>query len=314
MAKPLVYNATLAERIDLTDALTIFKISPDEPPAQTSWFTPGQYCVIGLNNEKVPELGSVRRAMSIASAPEQSGPIEFYIRYVSQPESDNPLTHLLWTLRQGDRLYLRVHAAGKFTIPDTVGTNDSRFKIFVAAGTGAAPFVSIVRSDVLRDPRADLSRYVFLHGASYPADLGYRDELLRLCETNGLHYYGTISRPQAAPDWKGDVGRVEDYFKPDQLAELETRIGIGPGELTPRTGVVYVCGLQGTIGMSIERLLGRGFIPDHRKLRQAFEVPEDAPDTLFFEQYDSTPVIDIKNPDIVNPLRQALAAALVRLG
>lgn len=310
MAKPLIYNATLTERIDLTDALTIFKITPDEPPAKQPWFIPGQYCVIGMNNEEVPVLGSVRRAMSIASAPEQDGPVEFYIRYVSKPESDNPLTHLLWTLRQGDRLYMRVHAAGKFTLQHTVGEDDQRFKVMVAAGTGAAPFASMVRSEVLRDPEADLSRYVFLHGASYPADLGYRDELLALSESNGLHYFGTVSRPHEAPDWQGDTGRVEDYFKPEKLAELERRIGLGPGELTPRTAAVFVCGLQGTIGMSITRLLGRGFIPDHRRMRQAFEAPADAPATLFFEQYDNTPVIDIKDPEVVAPLRDALAAAL----
>ena len=30
--KPLVYNATLSQRIDLTDALSIFRIQPDVPP------------------------------------------------------------------------------------------------------------------------------------------------------------------------------------------------------------------------------------------------------------------------------------------
>jgi ferredoxin--NADP+ reductase len=89
VAKPLVYNATLRKRVDLTDALTIFRIDPDEPPATRPWFVPGQYCVLGMNNEAKPELGSVRRSMSIASAPEDEGPVEFYIRYVSKPESDN---------------------------------------------------------------------------------------------------------------------------------------------------------------------------------------------------------------------------------
>lgn len=310
MAKPLVYNATLTQRIDLTDALTIFRITPDEPPAERAWFVPGQYCVLGMNNEKQPALGSVRRSMSIASAPEQDGPVEFYIRYVAKPESDNPLTHLLWTLRAGDRLYMRTHAAGKFTVEDTVGKGDSRFIVAVAAGTGAAPFVSMVRSEILRDPRADLRRYVILHGASYPADLGYRDELIRLSETNGLRYYGTVSRPREASGWNGDVGRVEDYFAPERLAELEQRLGLPPGGFTPRTAVVLVCGLQGTIGMSITRLLGRGFIPDQRRLREAFGAPADAPATLHFEQYDKEPVVDIKNPDVVAPLREALARAL----
>ena len=84
MAKLLEYNATLAERIDLTDALTVFRVQPDQPPAERPWFVPGQYCVLGMNNAAKPELGSVRRSMSIASAPEDDGPVEFYVRWVAK--------------------------------------------------------------------------------------------------------------------------------------------------------------------------------------------------------------------------------------
>ena len=208
----LTYNATLAERIDLTDALTIFKLALDAPPEKNPWMTAGQYCVIGMNNEAEPAKGGVRRAMSIVSAPEETGPVEFYLRYVSHPESDNPLTHLMWPIQTGDRMYMRAVATGKFTVHSTVGEADGRMKICVAAGTGAAPFVSMVRSETLRDASADLSKYVFLHGASYPDDLGYRGELTALHEKNGLHYFATVSRPQEAPEWTGYTGRVEDFF------------------------------------------------------------------------------------------------------
>ncbi len=314
MAKPLEYNATLAERIDLTDSLSLFRVLPDEQPSEEgAWFTPGQYLVLGMNNAAQPELGSVRRAMSIASAPEDRGPLEFYIRYVAKPESDNPLTHLLWKLKAGDRMYMRMHATGKFTLRDSVGEGDPRLKILVAAGTGSAPFVSIARSEMWRDPAADLSRLVLLHGASYPADLGHRDELLGFVATNGLRYWGTVSRPQETPDWVGDVGRVEDYFRADRLEELENRLGLAPGGLTPNRAVVFVCGLNGTIARCIERLVPRGFIPDHRRIRKALEVPEDAAASLFFEQYDTTPVIDIKDASVVGPLRDQLHAALATL-
>src|SRR5262249_1059886 len=69
MAKPPEYNATLVERIDVTDALSLFRVKPDQMPAERPWFVPGQYCVLGLNNQDKPDLGSVRRSMSIASAP-----------------------------------------------------------------------------------------------------------------------------------------------------------------------------------------------------------------------------------------------------
>jgi ferredoxin-NADP reductase len=60
MARPLEYNATIVERVDLTDALSTFLILPDQS-ATRPWFAAGQYCVLRLNNTDDPELGPVRR-------------------------------------------------------------------------------------------------------------------------------------------------------------------------------------------------------------------------------------------------------------
>src|SRR5690606_7334239 len=101
----------------------------------------------------------------------------FYIRFVRHPASDNPLTHLLWDLKEGDRLYVSRKPVGKFTLDDTVGAADTRLKVLVAAGTGLAPFISMVRHRLALDSSADLSDLVILHGASYPDDLVFREEL-----------------------------------------------------------------------------------------------------------------------------------------
>lgn len=311
MAKNVDYNATVVERIDLTSALAVFKIRPDEPLAEQPRFKPGQYMTIGLNNTAKPELGSVRRPMSIVSAPEEGDVFEFYVRYVSHPESDNPLTHLLWQTKTDDRIFLRSKAAGTFTLEDTVGAADRRKKICVAAGTGLAPFLSMARSAILRDPEARLDEFVILHGASYPADLGYLEELESL-RGRGLHYFGTISRPQSAPDWQGDQGRVEDFFAPGRIDQLEERIGLPPGGLRPDTATVFICGLQGTIGETVMRLLPRGFVPENKKLRRSLEVEDGQHAALFFEQYDTTPVIPIDDPEVMARLRAELRAALAR--
>jgi ferredoxin--NADP+ reductase len=313
MAKPLEYNATLVERIDLTDALTVFRVQPDQPPAERPWFVPGQYCVLGMNNADKPELGSVRRSMSIASAPEDDGAIEFYIRWVAKPESENPLTHLLWKLKNGDRMYMRAVAAGVFTVKDTIGVDDARLRVMVAAGTGSAPFLSMVRSELRRNPKADLSKWVLLHGASYPADLGYRDELARMVDENKLKYWGTVSRPKEAGDWKGDTGRVEAFFEPGRLDDLERRCGLPAGGFTPKNVVIYICGLTGTITGTIVPLIDRGFVPDFKRIREALGVPADCKDSVFYEQYDTEPVINIKDPGVVEPLKARMQAALAKL-
>jgi ferredoxin--NADP+ reductase len=302
----------LTERVDITEALTLFRVTPDQLPTQRPWFTPGQYCVLGANNAAQPELGSVRRSMSIASAPEDDGPIEFYIRWVAKPESDNPLTHLLWKLKSGDRMYMRAVAAGVFTVKDTVGLDDPRIRVMVAAGTGSAPFVSMLRSELRRDPAADLSKWALLHGTSYPADLGYRDELMTLVQRNRLNYWGTVSRPKQAPDWKGDTGRVEAFFEGARLDDLERRLGLPPGGFSPKNVVIFICGLTGTITGTIIPLIDRGFVPDFKRIREALGVPAETKDSIFYEQYDTEPVINVKDPNVVEPLRVRMQAALAR--
>jgi ferredoxin--NADP+ reductase len=297
MARTLEYNATLEAKVDMSEVLSVFKVVPDTPIPEGRWFVPGQYLTLGLNNEEKPELGSVRRAMSIASAPQQRKTIDFYIRYVSKPESDNPLTHLLWKLQPGDRLSMTTRAVGRFTIDDTIGLEDKRLKILVAAGTGLAPFTSMVEADIAADPKADLSQYVLLHGASYPPEIGYKERLEQLGRENGLHYFPTISRPKEAPEWTGHTGRVEDFFKADRIAGLEEAIGLAPGGLNPDNAVIYICGLTGTIAMTIERLLGRGFVPFHRKIRRALGFDDSVESTIYYEQYDNEPVLKIKDPD-----------------
>jgi ferredoxin--NADP+ reductase len=319
MAKQLEYNATLVERIDLEPALSIFKIEPDQivrkGDATGPWFVPGQYLTIGLNRDVVegaddPRPVSVRRPMSIASAPEEGNVAEFYIRYVSQPESDLPLTHLLWKIQTGARMYCRAVATGKFTVEDTLGADDPRIKLCIAAGTGLAPFISIVRSRILRDPKARLDDIAILHGASYSMSLGYKDELEKLVREHGLRYAPTISRPKEEPEWKGLGGRVEQLLQPDRIDETEAALGLSAGDLRPDKAGVLICGLNGTIAQTIINLVPRGFVPDNRKIRRALEVDDTRPATLFWEQYDTEPVIDVKDEALMEKLRGQLRAAL----
>lgn len=309
MAKELVYNATLVEREDLTPALAVFRLRPDEAlPGEGSWFVPGQYLTIGLNNTEKPELGSVRRPMSIASAPERRDLVEFYIRFVDKPESDNPLTHLLWKTRVGDRMFLRSQPVGKFTVEDTMG-HDARIKVCVAAGTGLAPFLSMVRSKVNRDPSTRLDDWAIIHGASYSKDLGYRDELEHLARRHGLRYLPTVSRPREETNWSGHVGRAEDFFLPDRLPGLEDSLGLDRNTFRPDRVGILICGLQGTIGATIERLLHRGFVPDNRKIRRALEIPEDVVAHTFYEAYDTVPPIDLNDVARVTELKTTFHGA-----
>jgi len=199
-----------------------------------------------------------------------------------------------------------------FTIKDTVGVDDARLRVMVAAGTGAAPFISMIRSEVCRNPLADLSKWVLLHGASYARELGYRQELLELSKSNQLKYWGTVSRASESGNWSGDVGRVESFFEPNRLSDLEHRLELPAGGLRPDRAVIFVCGLTGTIGGTLVRLLDRGFIPHAQAIRVALGVPPDVSDSMFYELYDPAPVIDINDPAVIEPLRTRIQTALAR--
>ncbi|MGB1013001.1 MAG: hypothetical protein ACPG4T_02620 [Nannocystaceae bacterium] len=310
MARLLSYNATLVERQDITDKLAVFRVRPDEAIPEGAWFVPGQYMVLGLNNEEKPELGGVQRPMSIASPPEQRGVIDFYIRFVDRPESNNPLTHLLWKIRAGSRMFCRLRPTGKFTVRDTVGDDDTRLRVLVAAGTGLAPFTSMVDSVRASSPDKSLSNYAIIHGASYSADLGYREHLEGLARDHGLHYLPTVSRTHQDTGWKGAAGRAEDFFKSERLGDLEQRLGLPEGGFTPDRVQVLICGLQGTIGMCVQRLCHRGFIPDNRRIRRALGVEDGIVADLFYEAYDTTPPIDLKDEALVAKLKGELHTAL----
>lgn len=313
----LEYNATIVDRLDMTDKLSVFRVEPNAGDGdgrdgpQIPEFIGGQYAILGLNNEKDPEKGLVKRAYSIASAPEDRKGMDFYIRYVDLPTSDNPLTHLLWNSKTGDGIWLDSKLRGKFTLHHTIEPEDERLKIFVAAGTGLAPFYSIVKSFANRNPNVEPSQFVILHGASHPSDLGYGEELTQLLNQNDApRYFPTCSRPHLHPDWDGHCGRVETFFNNEDLAALEKDMGFEPGRITPDAAVVYICGLQGTIAETLIRMLARGFIPENRRLRKALELPVDEKPSLFFEQYDTTPIIDLKDEELLVKLRQSFPHAM----
>lgn len=314
MPRTLEYNAAIVERDNLGDTLAVFRVKPD-PGSSTDDsaipdFVAGQYAVLGANNEQEPEKGSVRRAYSIASPPEEKRWLEFYIRRVGNPTSNNPLTHLLWKMDAGSRLWLGPKITGKFTVEDTIGRDDPRLKIFVAAGTGLAPFVAILKQAVLSGMNSESGTlpFVILHGASHPHELGYREDLELTMNEVTRRYFPTVSRAQQHPGWSGDTGRVETFFNAEKIDALESRLGFDPGYFTPENCVIYVCGLQGTISQTLIALFRRGFVPDDRKIRDALQIAPEVEASIFFEQYDSLPVLDLSNRELIEEVRRSFQA------
>lgn len=305
MTKLLIENATLVERHDLDRTLSIFRIRLDEMPAPGDrWFLPGQYVTLGMSVKEGPEIHAVQRAYSIASDPGDRDALEFYIRLASRPQTDRPLTYLVWPLPVGARVHCGTKLTGRFTLEQTVGLDDPRMAIFVAAGTGIAPFVSMVRAAHRSGDVARLARTALLHGASHPHELAYRTELEQIARVSGMKYIPTVSRAAEHPEWTGARGRVESLFGTHHVAQLESLVGLPAGGLSPDRAVMFVCGFRGTIAESTRRLLVRGFVPEDRRIRRLLGIAEGEKPSLFFEQYDLEPVFDPEDAALIEELRR----------
>jgi ferredoxin-NADP reductase len=213
------YNAALIDRVDQHDSLAFFWVKFDGEPTP---FEPGQYMTIGV----FIDGRIVQRPYSVASPPRQAGTsgYEFYLRLVQ----GGTFTPVLWDLPVGHRMRM-IGPKGKFLLEP----GDDRTHLFISSGTGNAPFVSMMRETLAAGaPR----RTIFLNGASYVADLGYR-QLLEEWQASGEYpvtFIPTISRPDHPSNqgWEGRTGRVESIVAP-VFADLGLRAD---------DTIAYLCG------------------------------------------------------------------------
>jgi len=225
-------NATLVERRDLTEAIAILRVRPDDGPAPS---VPGQYFSLGL--EVAGRL--MQRPYSNAAA-SGSPVLEFLVRRVA----DGALTPFLWQAAIPSRLHLG-RARGMFTLqPD-----DSRAHLFIATGTGLAPFVAM--SGALLE-RARPPRTVVVHGVAHVAELAYREHFSRLHDQGRLHYVPAVSRPAEAGNagWPGASGRA-----------TSTLPGLFDHLLDPGATVAYLCGNPGMVDSAAQILAQIGLPP-----------------------------------------------------
>jgi ferredoxin-NADP reductase len=234
-AAALSVNATLLERIDLTDSVARFVVRPDSGRPHVE---PGQYLSLGI----VTDGRLLQRPYSTATIPGARDSLEFLIRRV--PEG--ALTPRLWSLRAGDRLLIGP-PKGLFT--RIVG--DSRAHLLVATGTGLAPFVAMTEAMRREQPRP---RVVLVHGVSRVAELAYRDRFERRSGSGELEYVPTVSRPadHANDGWTGRTGRAESVLEAVWAA----------ARLSVTDTIVYLCGNPSMIAAASTILVRSGMPAD----------------------------------------------------
>jgi ferredoxin--NADP+ reductase len=245
------YNAQVLEKRYVTDTLFFMKVMPD---AGFVPFTAGQYVALGLIGdaarcaslvpEEVPQSGDalIRRTYSIGSAPTQTDGYEFFIAMLPQ----GILTARLAALQPGDRLFVGKKPIGTFCL---TAIPEGSPVVFVATGTGVAPYVSMLREGKIFEGRDEI---VLLHGVRYASDFGYLEELTELAsQHSNFSYHPIISR--ASEGWEGPTGYVQDFILNDTVT------------VDPARHHVMLCGNPNMIDDLETLLVGKQFSVNSRK-------------------------------------------------
>ena len=193
-------------------------------------FTPGQFISV-----REPVNGKeITRAYSIASAQEGN---RFALCLNRVPEGI--VSPYLFSLQPGDEIDMH-EPLGYFTL-----RHPDRRIVFVATGTGIAPF----RSMLLHHLPRTLAHITLLFGVRHPEGLLYGEELERLArEYPNFRFLPTVTRPNDR--WQGRAGRVQAHL--DEALALES-----PDDL-PLVDV-YICGLEAMVDDVRKNLKARGF-------------------------------------------------------
>ena len=231
------YETTVSKIEELTPRVKGIRF--DLPAGKTMEFQAGQFIQIFI-----PTPEKVRRtSYSIASAPHHSTFFELCVTLVDGGISSSHLHKL----KSGDRIQA-MGPLGRFTMV----TPDRRDVVFIATGSGVAPFRSMIQD--LYEKKSDRDVYL-VFGNRFENDIIYRKEWDELAARwPRFKRLFTLSRPDAS--WNGRKGYVQEAvadFVPDLVKKD-----------------FYICGLVKMIDAVTEKLLSLG-------------VPKEQ---IHFERYD----------------------------
>jgi len=186
--KPQKYKAKVIEKQQLTKTVYLAKyqlLSPD-----TINFIAGQTMMITV-------APGIFRAMSIASPPQE----KTIITSVQDTAPGGPGSKWMTALKVGDDLELMA-PLGRFVVDH----DSPRKKVFVATGTGIAPFRSMLFDETdLRIPNEPIS---FYWGLRHKEDMYLFEEITIIDKLrDNLVFYFTLSQPPEN-EWDGLKGHV----------------------------------------------------------------------------------------------------------
>ncbi|MGF1580218.1 MAG: ferredoxin--NADP reductase [Gemmataceae bacterium] len=250
------YNATVVSIREVNPELRIFRIKPDSGVPK---HIPGQYGTLGMGNWEQRVEGAqeesleatklkrvVKRAYSLSHPilgdkddlfdPTGKDWVEVYIVLVLEASKEKPpaLTPRLFTLTEGDRVFMGEKITGHYTL-EPVKPDDT--VIFLSTGTGEAPHNYMTWSLLCNGHRGKILGACCVR---YNRDLGYMETQEKLmARYPNYHYIPLTTREN--PDQKKVY--IQDLI---QSGTIEEKLSCS---LDPETTHVYLCGNPKMIGV-----------------------------------------------------------------
>jgi len=229
MAQFKTYEARLVRSVPLSEFTKHLELEVER--VDHFGFVPGQWLSV---KAKTPDGEEMTRAYSIASPPSENGHVAFCLNRVHEGFMSNHLC----SLNQGDEITFQ-GPFGSFILHPPM-----RDAVFIATGTGIAPFRSMLHWLLAEEDRHEGRQLWLLFGARCERDIYYREEFEHLAaKHDNFHFRPTLSR--TTDNWKGLHGYVQQH-----LGEI---VGM-------RTDMhAYICGLDKMVEASRELLKSLGW-------------------------------------------------------
>ena len=161
-------------------------------------FIPGQFVSLTAMLPSADEHDhKITRAYSIASPPSGDNRFDLCLNRVP----GGHMSPYLFSMLPGDTIDMRKPLGG-FVLREPPADS-----IFIATGTGVAPFRSILQAHVKKGS----PRFTLLLGSRYEENLLYPDEFHELAEQHPqFDFVPTLTRP--GKNWSGRTGRVQQHL------------------------------------------------------------------------------------------------------
>ena len=229
MAKFQTFDARVVRSVALTEFTKHLELEVNG--VSHFGFVPGQWLSVKATT---PDGEEMTRAYSIASPPSENGHIAFCLNRVEEGFMSNHL----FSLNEGEQITFQ-GPFGNFILRPPL-----RDTVFIATGTGIAPFRSMLHWLLAEPDRHQEHEFWLLFGARNEEDLYYREEFEQLAaKHDNFHFLPTLSR--ASEEWKGLRGYVQQHV--GEIVGMRTDMH------------AYICGLDKMVKANRELLKSLGW-------------------------------------------------------